>query len=190
MGLIVGKKTDLLLRANKLSITYTQLKEAVESIQDHAKFLPKEALEYMLKETVTVELGEKKSIPKMDFLKNYYSYDPTNPRFYNESLRSYAQRLNPTGMLRGIDCNYYNTQLEQYVELLPQNIKAIKKLKSEVKQLLLDTKNRAPSLFKTGNWQEKINALISLKEVKELLAFAEEVRDNISLHPELFKASP
>ncbi len=177
MGLIVGKKTDLLLRAKELSITYTRLKEAVESILDPDKFLPKEAQEYMQKETVDVK-------------KNYSLYDPNNPKFYNESMHSYALRLNPTGVLRGIDRNYYNTQLEQYVELLPQNIKAIKNLKNEVKKLLFDTKNRAPSLFKTGNWQEKINAHISLKEVKELLIFAEEVRDNICLHPGLFKASP
>jgi len=163
------------MRLNLVPLTYEELKRSVEIINDPSEFL--------LQETKGRLKSEERFEETIDSFRTY-----KQQRFFNnDKMNNYAKHhAGQANYLSGEETHYYNNKLKEYVTELPEKIQAIKQLKRDLKQLLTDADERAPSMFKTGNVKETIQKMVSPKDITKLLAFAEETRDNISINSELF----
>lgn len=168
------KKLSYVVEASELRVRFSELKKSIEAINDPGTFISNSLHSYLIQKKIYEKTIHDLRTP------NNQDY------FKNEKMNNYAKFSSGTDDLTESALTEYNHRLRDYFFELPQKIQELKQVKRDLKALIKAADNRAPSLFKTGNVKESIREVVDLKEINELLAFAEETRDNITANRELF----
>ncbi|KTD05450.1 hypothetical protein OQJ19_03575 [Fluoribacter gormanii] len=168
------KKLSYIVEASDLKVRFVELKESIEAITDPGAFIPSSLYNYLIKKNIYEKtIHDLKTPNNQDYFKN-------------EKMNNYAKFSLGTDNLTDSAFTEYNHRLRDYFFALPQKIQELKQVKRDLKALIKAADNRAPSLFKTGNVKESIREVIDLNEINQLLAFAEETRDNMTANRDLF----
>ncbi|MCW8408014.1 hypothetical protein OQJ13_03410 [Legionella sp. PATHC035] len=168
------KKLSYIVDASDLKVRFVELKKSIEAITDPAAFIPSSLYSYLMQKNIYEKtIQDLKTSSNQDYFKN-------------ERMNNYAKLCLGTDQLTESAFTEYNHRLRDYFFELPQKIQELKQVKRDLKALIKAADNRAPSLFKTGNVKESIREVIDLNEINQLLAFAEETRDNMATHRDLF----